>query len=315
MRLAQSSVCAVTRLRAQISAGTIEFANRVSFLDEQTGAMRGLLSTIRFIRPQIVLAYLALAAVLFVVVTAAVLGGHAFVRANTIPIGELRTGRIYVDGGGAHSVDAEIIPAVGEMTLRGGAEELAELDFTTNLVEDPQMVYLVDDGLGDLLVEPSNLRGIPDTRQQSGYRNEWELRLSSETPMDLEVILGAGKGDLDLRGMALNSLTIEIGAGEALVDLRGDWAKGFHTEVDAGAGKVTLLLPDDVGVRARVERAIGAVNVSGLEKVDNFYVNTAYDGSGVTLDIEIAVAVGEANVVVLDEAAKWREAEDGQETQ
>lgn len=252
------------------------------------------------IRRQVVFAYLGLAAIIFAIVAAAVLGGRAFVRANTVALGELRESSLAVERGGAVAVDAEITLGFDEMTLRGGADELMELDFATNFAEDPIVIYEVDSGLGDLIVEPHGAIGIPANAPMGEYRNQWDLRLNSETPMDLTVILGAGLGTLDLRGMTLTSLTVELGAGEAVVDLRGEWAQGFDVLIEAGVGEVTVYLPSETGVHATVERAIGAVNVSGLEKIDGASVNEAYGRSDVTLNIEVEAGIGEVNLEVPD---------------
>ena len=72
--------------------------------------MRGRLSSIHL---QVAIAYGLLAVVILMIVAGAVLGGRAYVRANTIEIGELHTVSRTVDGAGASAVDAVIMPAFG----------------------------------------------------------------------------------------------------------------------------------------------------------------------------------------------------------
>lgn len=263
--------------------------------------MHSLIHFIRSIKPQIALAYAVLAAVIFAIVAGAVLGGHALVRANTIPVGEVRAGSLTVDRDDARAVDAEITLGFDEMTLRGGAEQLLELDFVTNFAEDPAVVYQVDSGLGDLSIEPFPATGIPDASRISEYRNQWDLRLDSETPMDLTIVLGMGEGNIDLRGMTLTGLTVELGIGDATVDLRGGWQRSFDVTIEGGMGEATVLLPDEVGVRASAEPGIGEVSTSGLELVDGAYVNSAYGVSDVTLNIEAEGGIGELHLEVRDE--------------
>jgi hypothetical protein len=255
----------------------------------------------------IAVAYGTLAVVIFAIVAGAVLGAHALLRANTIAVGDLRTGSVSVDSEGASAVDAEIVPAFGEMTLSGGAQSLLELDYVTNILEDPGVTYHVDDGQGILRAEPTMTQGIPNARRLSEYRNEWEMRLDASTPISLSISMGAGKGDLDLRGLALTGFQLDTGAGEALVDMRGGWSRSFDTTINAGTGKVTVLLPDQVGTRLEVNKAIGAIYLSGLEKGQDFYTNAAYGTTDVTLDMEINVAVGEVDLVVLDADTEYVE--------
>ena len=267
--------------------------------------MRGRLSSIHL---QVAIAYGLLAAVILALVAGAVLGGRAFVRANTIQIGELRTMSQTVDGAGASAVDAVITLAFGQMTISGGAEELLEMEFTSNVDEmQPNVFYTVDRGLGDLIILPAIPSGIPDATRFSEYRNEWDLRLNDDTPLDLELDMGSGQAHLNLRGMALTGLDVEMGAGDITVDLRGDWQREFSSTIETGTGKATILLPAAVGVRVAVERGIGAVDVSGLEKVEDVYVNPAYGKSDITLDITVEVGAGEVSLQVLSAEAEYDE--------
>ena len=260
--------------------------------------MRSFLSSIH---PQVVIAYGVLAAVILAIVAGAVIGSSRYIEANTIPIGDLRAGSFSVDRAGALAVDAEITLGYDEMTLSGGADQLLELEFVTNVAEDPGVTYQVDSGLGDLRVEPSVPSGIPDPRRLSEYRNEWDLRLNDATPMDLNINLGTGVGNIDLRGLTLTGLTIELGTGEATVDLRGDWVRGLDAEIEGGIGEFTLLLPSETGVRVTVDQGIGQPNLSGLELVDGAYVNPAYGSSDVTLNVTVEQGIGELNLEVRDE--------------
>ncbi len=169
-------------------------------------------------------------------------------------------------------------------------------------------------------MSPSVPSGIPDPARFSEYQNEWDVRLHDDTNLDLEIVLGTGLGYFDLRGLSLTALVVEVGTGEATIDLRGDWARNLAVEVEGGIGKTTMLLPDDTAVRVEVDQMMGGINVEGLEKVDDFYVNPAYaegvdDGLAVTLDIEVNVGTGELNLVVLGAKEEWTEAQDGEETQ
>lgn len=270
------------------------------------------------IKPQIVVAYGALALVILAIVAGAVLGGRAFVRANTFQIGDLHTESVSVDGAGASSVDANIVSGFGQMTIRGGAEKLLELDLASNVAEmRPGVQYTVDSGLGELIVYPSIKPGFPDLKQFSKYHNEWLLRLHDGTPLNLEIVVGTGLGNLDLRGLNLTGLQVEVGMGEATVDLRGDWEQMFSAGISVDNGKATLLLPDQVGVRVTVDNAGGMVNVVGLEKVaadlDNtIYANPSYGSSDGTLELTVGVGTGEVNLEVWDAE---QEASNGKEAQ
>ncbi len=57
-----------------------------------------------------------------------------------------------------------------------------------------------------------------------------------------------------------------------------------------------MLLPSEVGVRARADGGLGKINAEGLQKVGDSYVNDAYGDSDVTLDVEVQGGVRQINL-------------------
>jgi predicted membrane protein len=54
-----------------------------------------------------------------------------------------------------------------------------------------------------------------------------------------------------------------MGAGKTTVDLTGDYAKSFDVSIQGGVGEATVLLPSDVGVKAKAEGGLGKINAEG----------------------------------------------------
>jgi hypothetical protein len=251
------------------------------------------------ISSQVILAYGALAAVIFALVAGGVLFSRRYIESNTIEIGELQTVSQSVHGQGATSVNAEIDLGTGEITVRGGADELLEVEFTSNVADmHPVVTYEVEDGTGNLHLQPSQPSGIPDPARIDEYRYRWDVRLTDHILLDLHINLGAGVGEFDLSGLNLTGLEVNVGAGEATIDLSGEWQQAFDGTVNGGAGKTTLLLPSAQGVRVSVARGIGSVNVVGLEQDGNTYVNSLYNSSDDPLEIKANVGIGELNLEV-----------------
>jgi hypothetical protein len=90
-----------------------------------------------------------------------------------------------------------------------------------------------------------------------------------------------------------------MGAGKSTVDLTGDYAKGFDATIEGGVGEVTVMLPSEVGVKAKAEGGLGKINAKGLKKVGDSYVNDAYGESDVTLDVDVRGGVGQINLEVV----------------
>jgi hypothetical protein len=123
-----------------------------------------------------------------------------------------------------------------------------------------------------------------------------ELALTTaDAPCDigeLTVTVGMGEAQLDLRQTHFMSATMSVGVGDLRVDLRSDWQHDTHALFKSGIGNITLIVPEEVGVRVLVRGGIGAVEVVELavlavpEEVEGtVYVNTAYATSPVTVDL------------------------------
>jgi hypothetical protein len=202
-----------------------------------------------------------------------------------------------VDPKNAQSVRAQLKMGAGELNLTGGADQLMEGEFSYNVSEwKPKVSYDVSGKKGELLVKQVSAEG---GGLSGGARNEWDISLNDEVPTDLVVRLGAGESNLDLDSLTLTGLDLRMGAGKTTVDLSGDYAKGFDAIIEGGVGEATILLPSEIGVKAKAEGGIGGINAKGLKKVDGAYVNDAYGESDTNLSIDVKGGVGEINLKVV----------------
>lgn len=235
-----------------------------------------------------------------------------------VRVGDLQTRSQTVELGDADSVDVEIQMSAGELDVSGGAGELLEASFTYNVEEmDPQATY----SGGTLVVKDTDVdEGIASLFDLDEFRNEWDLKLNEDVPMAMEVNLGAGPTKLTLGALNLSSLDInagagnvdlnlngsqslsrldfEAGAGEVTIDLTGDWQNDLDARIAGGLGNINVRVPGDVGVSIEVETGVGSIDVSGLTRDGDTYINDAYGTSDVTLRIDINGGVGQINLDV-----------------
>ena len=185
----------------------------------------------------------------------------------------------------------------GELNITGGADRLMEGEFSYNVSEwKPKVSYDVSGQEGELIVKQGSAEGAG---LSGDARNEWNLRLNDEVPTDLVVQMGAGESDLDLDSLALKGLDLQMGAGKTTVDLTGDYAKSFDASIQGGVGEATVLLPSEVGVKAKAEGGLGTINAKGLQTVGDSYVNDAYGESDVNLSVDVKGGVGQINLKVV----------------
>ena len=234
--------------------------------------------------------------VLPVVLCAAVLLAGCAPQAR---VGDLQTESQSIELGDAESVRVEITFGAGDLEVSSGAADLLEADFAYNVA---MLKPEVDYSDGKLVISQPDTQGFPDLRGISDFRNEWDLRLNEEAPMDMSIDAGGGTIDLRLAELSLTRLDIELGACEGTVDLSGDWERDLDAVINVGAANIVVLLPSDVGVRVEVDAGPTAIQTSGLSKDGNVYTNDAYGESAVTVQLHLETGIGRINLVV-EEAA------------
>jgi hypothetical protein len=210
-------------------------------------------------------------------------------------VGALQTESQSVELGNAESVRVEIDFGAGDLELTGGGQKLLEADFTYNVARLKPEVQYTD---GTLVLHQPEVKGLPVLRDLDDFRNEWDLHLYDEVPMELSLNVGAGTSDLQLAGLSLTRLDVSLGAGESTVDLSGDWVRDLDVTIHAGVGDISVRLPRNVGARVEVESGPHTIEAPGLTQDGNVYTNAAYGVSEVTLHVNMEAGLGRINLEV-----------------
>jgi hypothetical protein len=199
-----------------------------------------------------------------------------------------------VDLPGAESAKIHIEMPAGHLALTGGAAKAVEGTFDYNESDGkPTISHEIHGSQGEVSITQEGTH--VHFMRRGG--NNWNVHLNKDLPTDLRIDVGAGQGDFQLGGLALTGLQVNMGAGQVTVDLRGDWKKDLDATIEGGVGQATIRLPDNVGVRVRANSGIGSISHSGLERRDDYYVNSAYGKSPVTLRLNIDKGIGTIDLV------------------
>ena len=99
-------------------------------------------------------------------------------------------------------------------------------------------------------------------------------------------------GALDLRGVE-----VHMGVGNLDVDLRGDPKRDYDVEIHGGVGNATVRLPAGVGVVADARGGIGNIDAQGLERHHGRWVSAKHLDAKVTIHLDIRGGVG--NITLL----------------
>lgn len=208
------------------------------------------------------------------------------------PPAELQEESRAVQLGKAEMANVRIEMKGGELDVSSGAPGLLKAFFRYRGEGwKPEVTYSEAGFRGNLVVRQS--RVAYTIGHEPSFRNEWQLRLNNDLPMDLNVSLGAGKSVLDLGGLLLRSLDVHLGAGELDLDLTGKWRKSFDARIRGGIGKAVVHLPKGVGVEARARGGIGEIKAPGFKQMGHVYTNDAFGETPVTLRLDIEGGIGE----------------------
>jgi len=183
--------------------------------------------------------------------------------------------------------------------LPEGSTQLVEgtLDLSRN--EELNKSYRESGGAGYFtLASSGSWASIPDVFTEEG--KSWELGLSREIQLDLEIDAGAGKSMLDLVGLNLRRLVVDGGVGQVTVKLpnRGR----YDVQVDGGVGQMILMVPEGLAARVHVDGGLGGVDAQGdFQKQGSEYVTGDYSDAENRATVEIDGGVGQVVIRKLTE--------------
>ncbi len=211
--------------------------------------------------------------------------------------GPLRTESETIELQGAERVDVSLRMGAGRLDLSGGADALAEAEFTYNVPAwQPTIDYVVAGEEGELWIEQPEAKNLG----LESYRYAWDVRLIEQVPLTLDVGLGAGESEIDLSALTVTELDLNVGVGGVELDLTGERQGDMDVTIRGGVGEATVLLPRDVGVEVQVGGGLGELNVSGLTQEGDAYVNDAYGASDATIRLDVEGGIGGVTLEVVD---------------
>ena len=181
----------------------------------------------------------------------------------------------------------------GELDVRGGAATLLEADFAYNVPEwKPSVNHSMKGSSSDLEVSQGD-----GPTMFGDTENRWRLALNDARPIELNARLGAGEARMTLGSLHLKRVELHVGAGEANVDLRGHPSESYRVEIHGGVGSATVRVPTTVGISATASGGLGSISVSGLQERGGRWMNAHAEGSPVTIELDVRGGIGEIKIV------------------
>ena len=144
---------------------------------------------------------------------------------------------------------------------------------------------------------------------------DWDVALPTGQTLDLDVVVNAGRGRLDLDGARLEGLGIDVNAGDVRVDLTDAVVPRLDMDVNAAAASVTLpatgnmtgdltvnagsldvCVPDDLGLRVSADNALGSTHFNGLIQRGDAWETPGYDTAQFRAILSVSASVGSVDI-------------------
>lgn len=140
--------------------------------------------------------------------------------------------------------------------------------------------------------------------------DDWQLRLPTDTQLDIDTEVSAGEARLDLAGARIGSLALVLNAGRARLDAAEASLERLHVEVNAGAatvllpagdfggdlavnaGSLEVCTPAGLGLRVRGGSSLGAVTYNGLVRVGDAWESPDFNTADFHADVTVSANVG-----------------------
>jgi hypothetical protein len=181
----------------------------------------------------------------------------------------------------------------GELAVKGGATSLLEADFNYNVPAwKPSVAHHSTGTQSDLEISQGS-----EATVLGKTVNRWQLALNDSMPLEVMVHFDAGEARMRLGSLNLRNVELHMGAGEMEMDLRGKPVKSYRVEIHGGVGSATVYLPASVAISATASGGIGDINVSGLEKRNGRWINPRAESAAVTIELDVKGGVGEIRIV------------------
>jgi len=128
----------------------------------------------------------------------------------------------------------------------------------------------------------------------SGEPN-WDLGVSSDVPLELEISLGVGESDVDLTGLTLDDLEVSIGIGQMTVVLPDEG--NFQARIDGAIGNTVIIVPAEMEVRIYVDTGLSARDLpNSYRQRGDAYESPGYGDAENRIELEIDQAIGNVTV-------------------
>lgn len=186
--------------------------------------------------------------------------------------------------------------ALGRLTVHAAPRADNLIEGTVDLVGQETLARTFDaeDGRSKLVLRSESGTSGPFTAA-GAWERLWDLQLSPDVPLRLETNVGIGQQEIDLTGLALESLEVEHGIGQSRVTLSAE--RSFQARISGAIGQTVVVIPEPLAARVLL-----STGLSGRQLPPDYHcdedvcVSPDYDTADHRVDLEVSQAIG--NLVI-----------------
>lgn len=210
-------------------------------------------------------------------------------------VGNEEISEIYIEKDKAEQLDINLTIDYGQVNISTGANAWVDGDIKYNIADlEPKVAYKLKRKKGKITIDQPKKTKI--NVKKGSLKNDWDLLLTNDVPVDLKIRTGASDTSMNLKDMKLQSLDVETGVGRNKLDLSGEWKKSFDVNIQMGVGESTIILPENVGVEIKSTKGIGTATFDGfISKGKDVYVNDAFEHADIIISVQTELGVGSAH--------------------
>jgi hypothetical protein len=244
----------------------------------------------------------AIGAALALLLLAAILAGALWIMGVGAAVGSGMEGQQIVQTlEGAEQAVVVIDPAVGYLNIAAFPPDQEQpgtlMTGTVNLNDSGTLErdYSVVGGTGTLTLSRGSFRAtFPSMR---GSEWGWDLYLNPQTPLNLNINMGAGSIEMDLSALQVTDLDVDLGVGRTEVTLP-DLNEPINASINGAVGEMIVYIPSSLSVRVTSNTGLALIDVpDGYTQDGDVYV---YNGDGADpenrLDLHVDQAIGRISI-------------------
>jgi hypothetical protein len=233
---------------------------------------------------------------LFLIV--AIMAGALWVAGVGLPGSQVVTGdQVEFSLQGASRAEVKILPSAGTVRLDRLENSDALLVGVVPASTPNQKIvqeFTKSGEVARLTLQSSGAQFFFPTSRQN--QSTWNLELTPDVPVHLEVSYGAGDGTIDLSGLRIPDLNFSMGVGMATITLPTEGL--VNAKIEGAIGTITILIPAGTAVQLKADTALVARSLPAgyVKQGENSFVSPNYDSAENRVILDVGLAIGTVTI-------------------